>query len=120
MKKQLLFIATFLLSGLALTVFAEDKANGVTAEKNYQTICFSCHNSGIAGSPKLGDAAAWKERIATGKEAMYANVIKGFTGKTGTMPPRGASQFKDDELNAIVDYMVSKVEGSDAKKPEAK
>lgn len=84
---------------------------GDPAEANYKKICFSCHDNAVAGSPKLGDKEAWKDRITKGKEALYKNSINGFTGSTGVMPPRGGSTFSDDEIKAIVDYMVSKAGG---------
>ncbi|MDX1336068.1 MAG: c-type cytochrome, partial [Gammaproteobacteria bacterium] len=43
----------------------------------YKQVCFTCHDAGIAGAPKLGDKAAWAPRIATGMEALYATSING-------------------------------------------
>jgi len=69
----------------------------------YDKTCVACHASGVANAPKLGDKAAWAPRIATGKEALVASVIKG----KGAMPPKaGAADLKDDDIKAAVDYMV--------------
>ena len=38
---------------------ASDVASLKTGEQVYQAQCSACHNSGAAGAPKLGDAAAW-------------------------------------------------------------
>ncbi|MFG6668180.1 c-type cytochrome [Halomonas sp. HNIBRBA4712] len=66
--------------------------------------CATCHATGIARSPKLGDRDAWGERLEQGREALYNSVIFG----KGVMPPRGASTASDDELKAMVDYMIER------------
>ncbi len=70
----------------------------------YNASCGFCHNTGVAGSPKLGDKAAWKARIAQGQATLYRNSIKGFN----KMPPKGGSSLSDAKVKAAVDYMVSK------------
>jgi cytochrome c5 len=77
-----------------------------TGEKIYTATCLACHGAGVLGAPKFGDKAMWAPRIAKGMDALYANSIKGIN----TMPARGGNAaLKDDEMNAAVDYMVSKV-----------
>lgn len=72
----------------------------------YDTKCSVCHNAGVAGAPKLDDAAAWQPRLAQGQEVLYQSVING----KGAMPPRAtANDATDEELKAAVDYMTSKV-----------
>jgi cytochrome c5 len=74
-------------------------------EKAYRNSCFACHDMGIAGSPKLGDKAAWVDRIATGNDALYASAIKG----KGAMPAKGGNVgLSDEAVTAAVNYMVSK------------
>ncbi|MDQ5767317.1 TIR domain-containing protein [Thiothrix subterranea] len=73
-------------------------------EKVYKGLCFSCHDTGVAGSPKLGDKAAWSPRIATGNDALYASSLNG----KGAMPAKGGnSALSDEEVKAAVDWMVS-------------
>lgn len=70
----------------------------------YAANCFVCHDTGAAGSPKLGDKAAWAPRIAKGKEALYASSINGLNA----MPAKGGNPSLDeDTIKAAVDYMVS-------------
>lgn len=65
--------------------------------------CAACHGTGAAGAPKLGDKDAWAARIAQGKDTLYSNAINGFN----MMPPRGTcAACSDDDIKAIVDYMV--------------
>lgn len=57
------------------------------------------------GAPKLGDKAAWGPRIAKGKDALYTSAISGFK----LMPPKGGNpSLKDEEVKAVVDFMISK------------
>ena len=75
----------------------------------YDTTCAACHTAGVAGAPKLGDKAAWKDRIAKGEAALTTNAIKGFQGKAGFMPPKGGNAaMKDEDVKAAVQYMVEK------------
>ncbi len=84
------------------------KASGDAGEKLYASVCKACHDTGLLNSPKLGDKAAWKDRIAQGKDTLYKHSIEGFQGKGGVMPPKGGSSAPDEEVKAAVDYMVSK------------
>ena len=74
--------------------------------KLYKTSCQACHASGAAGAPKFADKAAWAARIKQGNATMYEHAIKGFHGKNGVMPAKGGSSASDEEIKAVVDYMV--------------
>lgn len=76
----------------------------IDAEKLYQTGCMACHASGAAGAPKLGVASDWQARIAKGRETLISNSINGI----GAMPARGGFNYNDQEMAAIVDYMLEK------------
>ena len=77
--------------------------SGKSAEEIYNTSCMACHTTGAAGAPKIGDAAAWDERLGQGIEVVYANAINGING----MPPKGTCMScSDDEIEATVDYIV--------------
>lgn len=71
-------------------------------EKLYKSVCFACHDAGIAGAPKFGDKDAWAKYIETGMDSMLAKAISGV----GAMPPRGGSQASDEEIAASIQYMV--------------
>jgi len=70
----------------------------------YSQNCFVCHDTGVLGSPKIGDKDAWADRIAKGVETLYASSINGLA----SMPARGGNpSLDDDAIKAAVDYMIS-------------
>jgi cytochrome c5 len=74
------------------------------AKKIYTASCSACHATGAAGAPKVGDNAAWAPRIKTGTETLYTSALKG----KNAMPPKGGNAgLSDDDVKAVVDYMVS-------------
>jgi cytochrome c5 len=84
-------------------------AAAADGKATYDSACAACHAAGVAGAPKLGDKAAWKDRIAQGNDTMYNHAIKGFQGKKGFMPAKGGNAaLKDGAVKAAVDFMVSK------------
>ena len=81
---------------------------GGSGQSIYAATCVACHGTGIAGAPKLGDKADWGPRIAQGVDVLHQHAIAGFTGKKGTMPPKGGNTtLPDADVKAAVDYMVS-------------
>ncbi len=65
--------------------------------------------TGISGSPKLGDKAAWEPRIAKGMDALMQSAIDGIPGTA--MPPRGTcATCSDADLKAAVEYMVAEAQ----------
>ena len=97
--------ATAIISVVLLSV--SSLASAADGQKIYQQSCQSCHASGVAGAPKLGDKDAWAPRIATGMDAMMASVMNG----KNAMPPKGAcGSCSDDDLTAAAQYMVDQVQ----------
>ncbi len=85
-------------------------------EAIYNGACKACHDSGVSGSPKFADAAAWAPRIAQGYDAL---VKTAQTGK-GAMPAKGGvSDLTEDELKRVVAYMANKA-GANFTAPEVK
>jgi len=99
----------FPIARLALLSFgiAAAAAPAIAADGKaiYEKTCVACHGSGVANAPKLGDKAAWGPRVAAGKAALLASVVKG----KGAMPPKAGTTLKDDELADAIDYMLSSV-----------
>ncbi|HUV22812.1 MAG TPA: c-type cytochrome, partial [Gammaproteobacteria bacterium] len=88
-------------AGMTVAAAASDNASK-TPEQLYQGACFACHGTGAAGAPKLGDAAAWTDRIAKGLDALVSSAVGGI----GAMPPRGGSPYDDDQILSVIEYML--------------
>jgi cytochrome c5 len=80
------------------------KAESGKGKTVYEASCIACHATGVAGSPKFGDKAAWAPRIKSGIEALYGSALKG----KAAMPPKGGNaSLADADVKAAVDYMVA-------------
>jgi len=76
-------------------------------KSTYEGACKVCHGSGLTGSPKMGDSDAWAPRIKQGMAVMVEHAIKGFSGETGVMPPKGGRvDLSDKQVEEAVAYMV--------------
>ena len=69
----------------------------------FKAQCTACHTAGVAGAPKLGDAAAWAPRIRAGFDALVQAALKG----KGAMPPQGGGDFDDTEIARGVAYLAN-------------
>lgn len=86
-------------------------ADGGKGADVFKKTCAMCHQTGVAGAPKLGDKADWGPRIAQGKDTLYKHAIEGFNGQKGAMPAKGGSpSLSDDDVKAAVDFIASKAE----------
>ena len=109
--KQQLTLTLASVSLMAFAVFADARSG----EEIYKTKCSICHATGVAGAPRFADAAAWEQRIAKGKDALYTSAANGLNG----MPAKGMCvDCTDEELKATVDYIVSHAKPKEA--PAAK
>lgn len=82
----------------------------------FTAFCAACHDTGAAGAPKFGDAAAWSPRIAQGYDTLVLHATQGIRG----MPAKGGNPGLDDvEVARAVVYMANKG-GASFKEPEAK
>ena len=58
----------------------------------------SCHTSGAAGAPIIGNSQQWTERISEGKKYLYEQAINGV----GVMPAKGGvPTLSDDEVKKL-------------------
>lgn len=75
-----------------------------SGEQVYQSSCSACHQIGVAGAPKTGDAGAWQSRLdAHGKSGLYDHAINGLNA----MPAKGGNPaLSDAEVEKAVDYIL--------------
>ena len=81
-------------------------------EEVYEAACKACHAPAVAsavGAPPVGDAAAWRPRIAQGKATLYEHALKGFTGPTGKVMPAkgGRTDLSDELITQAVEHMLA-------------
>jgi cytochrome c5 len=88
--------------GTVATVASSGPKSG---EDVFNASCMACHSTGAGGAPKVGDAAAWADRIAKGNDVLYSSGINGLAG-TSMMAKGGCMSCSDEEVQAAVDYMV--------------
>lgn len=74
-----------------------------SGEDVFKAQCTTCHSTGAAGAPKVGDAAAWGPRIKSGFEALVQSALKG----KGAMPAQGGGDMDDIEIARGVAYMAN-------------
>ncbi|WP_028110689.1 c-type cytochrome [Ferrimonas futtsuensis] len=98
MKKIIAFAAVAMLAS----------APGVMAQEGeavYNKACQTCHAMGIAGAPKLNDAAAWEPRMAKGMDNLVQSVKSGLNA----MPPGGmCMDCSDEDYKAAIEFMAEK------------
>ncbi len=74
-------------------------------ETIYKNTCAGCHDSGIAGAPKLGNKADWAHVRKESLKDVFKHAIKGFEA----MPPKGGDmKLKDEDVKSTVKYMMEK------------
>jgi cytochrome c5 len=74
-----------------------------SGEEVFKAQCTTCHSTGAAGAPKVGDTAAWGPRIRTGLEALVNSALHG----KGAMPAQGGGDFDDVEIARAAAYMAN-------------
>lgn len=90
---------------------AAAKGGARSGEQIVQASCSKCHSTGANGAPRIGDRAAWTQRVSRGVDAVTAAAIKGHGG----MPARGGmADLTDAELKSAVQYMFSQSVGGAA------
>jgi cytochrome c5 len=79
-----------------------------SGEAVYQAACAACHSTGAAGSPKLGDTAAWSARLKQGFDTLVTHAVDGFKA----MPARGGNPDLDPvEVARAVAFIGNKSGG---------
>lgn len=89
---------------------AETAAAKHPGEQIYLNTCFSCHASGVAGAPAVGDSEAWSVRVAKGRDALLQSTLDGMPPG---MPAKGlCADCTDEELVQAIDYMIENSQSS--------
>ena len=76
-----------------------------SVDELYPKTCGVCHEAGVAGAPKHGDAASWKTRFDAkgGIDGLLASVKNGLNA----MPPKAmCMDCTDGEYKALIEHMM--------------
>ncbi len=98
----------------SLLLLPSSGAHAASGEEVYNRACQSCHATGVANAPKLGDRKAWQKLIAETQPVLTA---QGYVGIRG-MPPKGG-----DPTLSIADFsrataFMARSAGADWKDPD--
>ena len=103
--------------GTVVLAEATASSGNLTGQQVFAQVCKTCHETGLAGAPKVGDKAAWAPRVAEGENTLVQHAIAGYQGKTGVMPPKGGNpELTDVEVHRAVVYLADQA-GANWKEP---
>ncbi len=78
---------------------ADDSGLG---ERVVAQVCKGCHEIGVLGAPKIGNAKDWEPRLKQGEDTLLQHATAGIRN----MPPKGGNpNLTADELRAAIRYM---------------
>ena len=95
---------------LALLIVAPAiSAQERSGEQIVREQCSKCHLTGTSGAPRIGDRAAWTQRLSGGLDSAVAAAIRGHGG----MPARGdRADLTDREVRNAIIFMFNPVTAS--------
>jgi cytochrome c5 len=88
-------------------IYLEGHAASPNAEMDYANKCSVCHDGGAGQAPRLDDHANWLVRAQRGKQSLYKSALEGVPNTAMTLKG-GYPSLRDDEVMAIVDYMLQR------------
>jgi cytochrome c5 len=86
-----------------------------SGEELVKVVCGVCHVAGVAGSPKIGDKAAWAPRIGVGLDILTKTAI---AGKNAMPPKGGAVDASELEIARAIVFMTNQ-SGANFREPAA-
>lgn len=97
------------LAGAGLAATAAAQSTERSGKQVVDSLCISCHGSGAAGAPKIGDKKAWAERSAKGLTSLTKSAMAGIK----QMPAHGGNmKLTDIEIERAITYMVNQSGGN--------
>ncbi len=97
--------AIMIVTGAMALTLAAAVTHAADGEEVYRSgsmpPCSSCHDTGAAGAPKVGDAASWGDSI----DADVATLVQSVKDGKGIMPAYEGKN-SEEELTAAVNWML--------------
>jgi cytochrome c5 len=113
MNRFKVFFCCLLASALQASAWAGDTRAVMNGREVYEAQCAACHSSGVIGSPRLADRAAWAARLAQGYPVLLRSALKG----KGLMPAEAGGDYEDFEIGRAVAWLANSA-GADFPEPE--
>lgn len=93
-----------LAAGIIATATVTAHAQAMSGRAVYESACKSCHESGVANAPRVGDKARWAPLIKEGLAELTRDAIKG----KGQMPAKGGRpELTRAEIARAIVYMAN-------------
>jgi cytochrome c5 len=107
-KCRLVYLFLVLSMTLALTP-ARTQGDERNGKEVVDTVCVTCHATGVNGAPKIGDKEAWSSRASQGLSNLTLHALEGIRN----MPAHGGDpKLSDLEIARAVTYMVNQSGGN--------
>jgi cytochrome c5 len=79
-------------------------AGNRSGEQVVKQACATCHETGFGGAPRVGDRAAWNQRLVLGIDRAVRSAMRGYRD----MPPRGGlADLNEAEIRSAIIYMAT-------------
>jgi cytochrome c5 len=99
------------VSALVILLAAQDaRAQKVesSGKEVVESLCSTCHATGVRGAPRIGDQKAWSKLAARGLTGLSKNALSGIRN----MPSHGGNPaLTDTEIERAITYMVNQSGG---------
>jgi cytochrome c5 len=69
----------------------------------YKAQCAACHDAGLVGAPRFGNAGDWSARLGAGLDGLAQSALKG----KGAMGAQGGGAFEDIEIIRAVVHLAN-------------
>jgi len=82
-----------------------------SGEQVVQMQCAACHEKGFDGAPRIGDRAAWTQRLRLGIDPLVRAAHRargGMPQRGGMLPCGGLASVSDEEFRSAIIYMASR------------
>jgi len=87
---------------------AEAQARERSGKEVVDSVCAACHQTGVKGAPRIGDAKAWARLADRGLTGLTESALKGVRN----MPAHGGDlRLSDIEIERAITYMVNQSGG---------
>ncbi|MDJ0957340.1 MAG: c-type cytochrome [Arenicellales bacterium] len=104
-----MLVAIFTIVALIARQDAKAQASDRSGKEVVDVVCSACHDEGIQGAPKIGDAQAWIKRASQGLTTLTQHAINGIR----QMPAHGGNPgVTDFEIKLAITYMVNQSGGA--------